>query len=128
MSCRPPYRMVRLNGMPIQMFTRITATRASEVLVSQPGCSFATPMASRNRFKAPLSLSRIHRQTAPETISGISHGSRISDRSSPLSGKRRRKNTASARPMANCPAIEPTVNRTVFSIAWPNTGDDTTSR
>jgi hypothetical protein len=119
--------MVRLNGMPIQMFTRITATRASEVLVSQPGWSVATPTAARNRLSAPLSLSRIHRQTAPETISGISQGSRISERSTPPSGKRRRKNTARARPMTNCPAIDPAVNSTVFSMAWLNTGEDTTS-
>ena len=33
-----------MNGMPIQMFTMITAISASEVLVSQPGWSVATPM------------------------------------------------------------------------------------
>ena len=57
----------------------------------------------------------------------MSHGSSSSDRSTPLSGNRRRKYTARASPMVNCPAIEPTVNSSVFSRALLNTGEGTTS-
>jgi hypothetical protein len=39
------------------------------------------------RFSAPLSSSRIQRQMALETISGISQGSSSSERRTPLSGK-----------------------------------------
>lgn len=34
-SWRPPYRMTMLNGMPIQMLTRMTESRAISGLVSQ---------------------------------------------------------------------------------------------
>jgi hypothetical protein len=85
-------------------------------------------MAARNRFRAPLSLSRIQRQTAPETISGISHGISNRERSTPPSGKRRRKKTASPSPMRNCPRIEPAVNSTVLSSALLNTDDVITAR
>ena len=69
----------------------------------------------------PLSLSSIHFQIALETIIGSSQGSRMSERITPLRGKRRLKKIASASPMVNCPAIDPTVNRTVLSIAVENT-------
>ena len=44
----------------------------------------------------------------------------------PLRGKRRLKKTASASPMVNCPAIEPTVNRNVLSMAVENTEEVST--
>ena len=80
-----------LNGMPIQMFTMITATSASDVLVSQPGSPDDQMQRRSKRLSAPLSWSRIQRQTALETISGISQGSSSSERSTPLSGNRRWK-------------------------------------
>ena len=89
------------------------------MLVSQPGCA-GEVQPPRNRLSAPLSWSRIQRHTALETISGISQGSSSSDRSTPLSGNRRWKNTASASPMTNCPAIDPTVNSTVLTSALLN--------
>ena len=45
----------------------------------------------------------------------------------PLSGKRFLKKTANARPMVNCPMMDPTVNRTVFSRAVVKTEDRMTA-
>ena len=74
----------------------------------------------------PLSCSRIDRQVALDTISGSSHGSSSSERSSPLSGKRWRKNSASPSPITNWNAIDPMVNSAVFSIASENSLSVTT--
>jgi hypothetical protein len=119
--------MVALNGMPIQMFTRTTATRARDVLVNHPGMLSTRCRARRPRLSAPLSWSRIHFHTAPVTMSGMSHGRSISDRNAPEPGNRRRKNNAISRPAANCPAIEPTVKSTVFATALLKIEDDTTA-
>lgn len=56
----------------------------------------------------------------PDTTMGTSQGSRISERSTPFSGKRRLKNTASARPMQNWPSREPAVKTSVCHSALPN--------
>jgi hypothetical protein len=106
--------------MPIQMLVRITAGSAQFVLLSHGTAS--KPTARRPALSTPWSWSNIHRQTAPLTTSGSSHGSRSSDRSSALPRKRPLKNTASARPMANWKTIDPAVNSTVSSAAVENSG------
>ena len=78
-----------LNGMPIQMFTPITATSAIEVLVSHGTPGDRARCSPRNWLSAPLSLSRIHFQTALDTMSGSSQGSSSSDRRIPDSGNLR---------------------------------------
>ncbi len=78
-------------------------------------------------FTTPWSASSIHRQTAPLTTSGSSHGSSNSDRSSALPRNLPLKKTASASPMPNWNTIDPTVNSTVFTAALPNTGSPNTS-
>ncbi len=97
------------------------------MLVSQPGW-MPPNRAPSVVLSTPLSWSRIQRHTAPETISGISQGSSRSERSTPESGNRWRKNTAMASPMPNWPAIEPIVNSAVFSTAVPKTAEAAMSR
>ena len=74
----------------------------------------------------PLSCSSSARQAALPTISGMSHGSRKSARSTPLSGKFLWKKSASSIPMTNWPMIEPTVNSAVLTTAWVKTWSVTT--
>src|ERR1039457_6566327 len=104
MLCSPLYMMTRLNGMPIQMFAISTATRDQRGEVSQSTCPM--PKARRKEFTIPESLSSIHDQVEAETSSGRSHGTRNRARRMPERRNLRKKNTASARPMANWNAIE----------------------
>ena len=48
---------------------------------------------------------------------GSSHGRSRRERMTPFSGNLLLKKTASASPIVNCPAIDPTVNRTVLPSA-----------
>ncbi|MCY1244127.1 hypothetical protein D9M72_571850 [compost metagenome] len=112
--------------MPIQMFTPTTAISASDVLISHGTPVSMMPRSPRNRFSAPLSLSRIQRHTALETMSGSSQGSRSRLRRIPLSGNFCWKKIASARPITNWPRMDPTVNSAVLSNAVENNDDDST--
>ena len=73
--------------MPIQMFTRMTAISATLARVSHGIGVSMIPRFSSVTLIMPLSCSRIDRQVALPTISGISQGSRSSARSTPFSGK-----------------------------------------
>src|SRR6187402_664864 len=117
-DCNPLYRITRLNGMPIQMLAMITATSDQLGEVSQlmwPICA-----ASRKELITPESLFIIHDHVDADTSSGSSHGTRKSARRRPLSGKCRKKNTASASPMENWNTIDTTTNNAVFSRAGAN--------
>jgi hypothetical protein len=85
------------------------------------------PRFCRVTLRIPLSCSRIARHAALPTISGMSHGSRNSARSTPLSGKFLWKNSASSIPITNCPAIDPTVNRAVLTTALLKTSSEITA-
>src|ERR1039457_2744101 len=122
MLCSPLYMMTRLNGMPIQMFAISTATRDQRGEVSQSTCPM--PKARRKEFTIPESLSSIHDQVEAETSSGRSHGTRNRARRMPERRNLRKKNTASARPMANWNAIETKTKIAVLMRA----GEDWDSR
>ncbi len=99
------------------MFTTTTAIRATSGETSHGIGASMIPRDPRAWFRMPLSWSRMDRQTALETISGISQGSSSSARSTPLSGKFWWKNSAINRPTTNWPRIEPRVNSAVLTIA-----------
>ena len=112
--------ITRLNGMPIQMFAISTATSAHFGEVSQSiGCM---PTACRKEFTIPESLLSIHDQVDADTSSGSSQGTRNSARSMPDSRNVLKKNTASARPIANWKAIETKVKIAVLTSAGANVG------
>ena len=112
--------------MPIQTFTMITATSAYSGELSHGIGPSISPMPCRKPFRMPVSWSRIDFQVALATISGISHGSRNSARSTPLSGKLLWKNSASSMPMTNWKAIEATVKIAVLASALRKIGSATT--
>src|SRR5207248_2747218 len=114
------YMMTRLNGMPIQMFAISTATRDQVGEVSQSTCPM--PKARRKELTIPESLFSIHDQVDADTSSGSSHGTRNSARSRLDRRKLRWKNTASARPIANCKAIETNTKTAVLRSAGANVG------
>ena len=118
-----------LNGMPIQMLTRIADSSATPGLLSHgtPSCG-TRPTAWRAVFSMPWSWSRMRRQTTAETTMGTSHGSSRTARTKPESRKRREKKTARARPMVNWPSSEPTVNRAVCHRASVNSSLAKTAR
>lgn len=115
-----------LNGIPIHTFTAITVISAKAGLVSHGTGSCTSPDPRSAWLSTPESWSRIHFHTALDTMSGSSHGRSSSARSRPLSGKDRRKNSASTSPITNCPAIDPAVNRNVLSSAVEKIPDEST--
>src|ERR1700738_1011731 len=110
-----------LNGMPTQMLTSVTAINDVFVLTSQGTGWLIRCRCSSSWLSTPESLSNIHRQTVPDTTSGSSQGTSSSERSTPPSGKTRRKNSASARPIENWKTSDPAVNRTVLTTVGQNT-------
>src|SRR5579883_149533 len=64
--------MIRKNGEPYQMFTRMTEKRAQYGLESQ-GTS-VPPNASMTQLKAEWVGSNSHHQPSEESASGITHG------------------------------------------------------
>ncbi|MFB9447074.1 hypothetical protein [Dactylosporangium vinaceum] len=70
----------------------------------------------------------IHDQVEADTISGSSQGTRNSARSVAASGKCRLKNTARARPIANCAASDAAVKTSVCASAGQNVGSASTVR
>jgi hypothetical protein len=75
----------------------------------------------------PEPESIIRRQTAAEMISGSSHGSSRSERSTPLSGKCLSKNTASTSPTTKVAARDTSVKMAVFTVSRPKRPEVKTS-
>src|SRR6266700_1587672 len=115
MLCSPLYMMTRLKGMPIQMFAISTEASDQDGEVSQS--TGPTLKAFRRAFTIPESLFSIHDQVEADTSSGSSHGIRKSARREPASGNFLKKNTASARPMANWNAIDTKTKTAVLMSA-----------
>lgn len=118
---------MRLNGTPSQMFTKITASRATSGEFSHGIGVSMRPIRSNIRLSTPLSCSMIARHAAVPAMIGISQGRRNSARSTPFSGKFLWKNRASSIPSTNWPISEPIVNSTVFAKALVKTSSATTA-
>jgi len=111
--------------MPSQMLAIVTDIRELWAFSHQTG---STPNRPRKRLRMPESGSIIHCQVVAETMIGSSHGTRKSPRSTPESGKLRRKNTASARPIPYWNTRETTSNTAVWRTVGQNCGIAKTSR
>src|SRR3954453_10432546 len=111
--------------MPSQMLAMVTDARECSALSHHTGSRTTAP---HSRLTTPESASNIHCQVVPDTMMGVSHGTRKSARSSGERGKDRWKKTANASPIVYWKKSETRTKNAVWPRVGQNCGDVTTSR